>query len=344
MTPTAELDRPAWTIGTLLDWTAGFLHKKGAEYPRLDAVLLANVLGCRRIELYTRHTETATEDVRERYRELIRRRTEGCPVAYLVGQKEFFSLTFEVDSAVLIPRPDSEHVVLECLRLAKGMAGPRVLDLGVGSGNLSVAIAFHLKTARVVAVDLSASALAVAQRNAVKHNVAERIQFREGDLFAALQTGEQVDFVISNPPYIRTADIATLAVGVAGFEPKLALDGGPDGFAIFDRILSGATFDAGGNSSSRWGIQHEDARRKFETYPAYAARLLRCFLHPRVTCEAEVAINGRHLCRPPSPTSFNLSVFRSQLANATRRFAQRMPRPGPLNETGFLRHLAAPRN
>jgi release factor glutamine methyltransferase len=288
VTPTAELDRPAWTIGSLLDWTAGFLHKKGAEYPRLDAeVLLANVLGCRRIELYTRHTEPASDDVRERYRDLIRRRTEGCPVAYLVGQKEFFSLTFEVDAAVLIPRPDSEHVVLECLRLARGMTAPRILDLGVGSGNLSVACAFHLKTANVVAVDVSAAALSVARRNAIKHGVAERIQFREGDLFGAVQPGEQFDLVISNPPYIRTGDIATLAVGVAGYEPRMALDGGADGFAVFDRILAGAVkvlLPSGSLVLEIGAPQHEDARRKFGAFPAYelAETIYDGSRHPRV--------------------------------------------------------------
>jgi release factor glutamine methyltransferase len=272
----------------LLDWTAGFLHKKGAEFPRLDAeVLLAHVLGCRRIELYTRHAEPATEEIRERYRELIRRRTEGCPVAYLVGQKEFFSLTFEVNVDVLIPRPDSEHLVLECLRLAKGMAEPRILDLGVGSGNLSIAIAYHLKKAQVVAVDISAKALAMARRNALKHGVAERIQFREGDLFGALQPGEKFDFVISNPPYIRTADIATLAVGVAGYEPKAALDGGPDGFGVFDRILSGAleVLSPGGSLILEIGSpQHEEARRKFAAYPAYelAETIYDGSRHPRV--------------------------------------------------------------
>jgi release factor glutamine methyltransferase len=273
VTPTAGLDQTPWTIGSLLDWTAAFLLKKGAESPRLDAeVLLAHVLGCRRIELYTRHPEPATEDVRERYRELIRRRTEGCPVAYLVGKKEFYSLTFEVDPSVLIPRPDSEHVVLECLRLARGKAAPRILDLGVGSGNLSVALAFHLKTALVVAVDISAAALAVARGNAVKHGVDQRVEFREGDLFGPVAATEQFDFVISNPPYIPTAEVAALEVGVSKYEPKKALDGGESGFAVFDRIVAGAlaALLPGGSLILEIGApQHEDARRRIAAVSAF---------------------------------------------------------------------------
>src|SRR6266852_2553552 len=112
-----------WTIGRLLDWTVRYLADKGSESPRLDAeVLLAHALNCKRIELYTRHTEPASEEVRARFKDLIRRRIEGCPVAYLVGRKEFFSLSFEVNPAVLIPRPETEFVVIECLRLAKDMA------------------------------------------------------------------------------------------------------------------------------------------------------------------------------------------------------------------------------
>jgi release factor glutamine methyltransferase len=269
----AGQDQPSWTIGSLLDWTAAFLLKKGAESPRLDAeVLLAHALGCRRIELYTRHAEPATEAVREGYRDLIRRRTEGCPVAYLVGRKEFFSLTFEVDSSVLIPRPDSEHVVLECLRLAKGMVAPTLLDLGVGSGNLSVALAFHLKTAQVVAVDISPAALAVAKRNATRHGVDERIDFREGSLFEPVQAGEQFDFVISNPPYIPTADVPGLEPGVSKYEPKQALDGGVDGFAVFDRILAGAVdvLKPGGSLIVEIGVpQHDEARRKISAISQY---------------------------------------------------------------------------
>ena len=273
MAASAGQDQPNWTIGSLLDWTAAFLLKKGAESPRLDAeVLLAHALGCRRIELYTRHTDPATEEARERYRDLIRRRTEGCPVAYLVGQKEFFSLTFEVDSSVLIPRPDSEHVVLECLRLARGMTAPTLLDLGVGSGNLSVALAFHQKAAKVVAIDVSPTALAVARRNASRHVVDQRIDFREGDLFGPIRAGEQFDFVISNPPYIPTADVPGLETGVSKFEPKQALDGGTDGFAVFDRILTGAlaVLKPGGSLIVEIGSpQHEDARRKFAAIPDY---------------------------------------------------------------------------
>src|SRR5437867_7434484 len=138
---TVSTEQP-WTIGRLLDWTARFLAEKGSESPRLDAeVLLANVLQCERIALYTRYEETADEQARTRYRDLIRRRIEGCPVAYLVGRKEFFSLRFEISSAVLIPRPDTESIVVESLRLIRDMPQPDVVDIGTGSGAIAVAIA-----------------------------------------------------------------------------------------------------------------------------------------------------------------------------------------------------------
>lgn len=228
----------SWTIGRLLDWTTNFFQQKGSESPRLDSeVLLAHALGCKRIELYTRHTEEAPEQGRQRFRELVRQRIEGCPVAYLVGRKEFFSLEFEVNRAVLIPRPDTECVVVECLRLAKDVAEPAILDIGTGSGCLAVAVAKHHKTAHVTAVDIRAEALAVASRNAAKHGVAERIRFVEGDLFAPL-SGERFDFILSNPPYIPHDDLAKLPPGVRDYEPHGALDGGRDGFAVFDRLIA----------------------------------------------------------------------------------------------------------
>src|SRR3954470_24950897 len=144
MKPTAGTDQ-VWTLGELLDWTAKHLAHKGVEYPRLDAeVLLAHAAGCKRIDLYgTRYAETAAPEVRQSYRDLIRKRLEGCPVAYLVGRKEFYGLEFAVSPAVLIPRPDTEHVVIEALALAKRLAAPRIVDIGTGSGAIAVALARH---------------------------------------------------------------------------------------------------------------------------------------------------------------------------------------------------------
>jgi release factor glutamine methyltransferase len=234
-------DAGSWTIGGLLEWTARYLAQKGSDFPRLDAeVLLAHALGCKRIELYTRYEEAARDDVRARYRELIARRIEGCPVAYLVGRKEFYSLTFEVSPAVLIPRPESELVVLECLRLAKPFSQPRVLDLGTGSGNLAVTIAHQHLGAEVTAVDMSPEALELARRNAERHGVEGRLRLLQGDLFASLSPGEVFDFIVSNPPYIPHEEIGTLPEGVRNYEPHLALDGGPGGFVVFDKLLAGA--------------------------------------------------------------------------------------------------------
>lgn len=231
-----------WTVGELLNWTATFLAQKGAEHPRLDAeVLLAHANDCKRIDLYgLRFAEQAGDDLRSRYKDLIRRRLEGCPVAYLVGRKEFFALEFEVSPAVLIPRPDSELVVMTCLELAGRLPEPRILDIGTGSGNLAVATAHRHKGSQLTAIDASADALAVARRNAEKHGVADRIRFLHGDLLKPLAAGEMFDFILSNPPYIPHEDLDKLPVGVRDYEPRQALDGGPGGFAVFDRLVAAA--------------------------------------------------------------------------------------------------------
>jgi release factor glutamine methyltransferase len=285
---TAGKEQHGWSIGGLLDWTASYLVKKGSKFPRLDAeVLLAHALECRRIELYTRYEEPAPEEVRARFRELVQRRVEGCPVAYLVGRKEFFSLQLEVSPAVLIPRPESEFVVLECLRLAKDIAAPRILDVGTGSGNLSIAVAHQHKNAQVTTVDSSGEALAVAARNAAKHEVAERIRFLQGDLFAPLSPGEIFDFVLCNPPYIAHEDMPSLAPGVRNYEPHLALDGGPGGYVVFDRVIGQARnyLVPGGQLIVEIGApQHEEARARISAYPEYelAETIYDGSRHPRV--------------------------------------------------------------
>ena len=265
-------DQP-WTIKRLLEWTTKYLSDKHCEFPRLDAeVLLGFVMGCKRIQVYTRFEEEASDEMRTKFRDLIRQRVEGCPVAYLVGRKDFFSLELEVNRDVLIPRPDTETVVSECLRLAKETTAPTMLDIGTGSGAIAIAVAKQHKTATVTAVDLSAAALAVAQRNAAKHGVAERVRFLEGDVFAPLTADERFDFIVSNPPYIPHGDMAGLEKGVRDYEPHLALDGGADGFAVFDRLLAGAPghLKAGGYLLVEIGSPQEaPARTRIEAHGGF---------------------------------------------------------------------------
>jgi release factor glutamine methyltransferase len=284
----ATPDDRRWTIGGLLDWTARFLAQKGSESPRLDTeVLLAHALKCRRIDLYTRCGETAAAPDRERFRELVRRRLEGCPVAYLVGRKEFFALEFAVDPTVLIPRPESEFVVLEGLRLARGLPQPRVLDIGTGSGNIAVAVAHAHKGARVTAVDISPEALEVARRNAARHGAAERIELLAGDLFTPIAPGRRFDFVLSNPPYIARDDLPGLPAGVRDYEPHRALDGGDSGYAVFERLVAGARdyLEPGGYLIVEIGApQEQRARQQFALYPGYrlADTIYDYSRHPRV--------------------------------------------------------------
>jgi release factor glutamine methyltransferase len=262
-----------WTYGRLLDWTANFLAQRGSEFPRLDTeVLLSHTLGCKRIELYTRYDEPATEEERTRFKELIRKRLEGCPVAYLVGRKEFFSLEFEVGPAVLIPRPDTETLVVEALRLARELPEPNVVDIGTGSGAIAVALARQHKAAKVSATDISPEALAVAQRNAARHGVAERIRFLHGDLFEPIGAEERFDFILSNPPYIAREDLTKLPVGVRDYEPQLALDGGLGGYAVFDRLIHEAPrcLKPGGYLIVEIGAPQEGpTRQRLGAYPEY---------------------------------------------------------------------------
>lgn len=254
-----------WTLGKLLDWTTKYLTDKGSEFPRLDAeVLLAHAVGCQRIQLYTRYEEDAPEQVRTSFKESIRKRVEGCPVAYLVGKKEFYSLEFQVSPAVLIPRPDTEILVIECLRLAKGLTEPRILDVGTGSGAIAVAVAKNLPKAKVWAVDISKDALELAQGNAKKHGVANRIQLLHSDLLAALPADASFDLILSNPPYIPTDALPMLPPGVRDFEPRLALDGGPGGYRVISKLIDQARahLAPGGHMLIEIGVAQEQPVRE----------------------------------------------------------------------------------
>jgi release factor glutamine methyltransferase len=227
-----------WTLGRLLEWTTQYLRDKGAEFPRLDAeVLLAHVAGCRRIDLYTRFQEVASERVRGDYRHLVRRRVEGCPVAYLVGHKEFFSLDLQVTPDVLIPRPETEILVLELLQLARPMTNPTFVDVGTGSGAIAIAALKNHTGMRGLAIDCCAKALAVAARNADSHGVSSRLTFLQSDLFQGVSDVNRFDFIVSNPPYVASDAWAELPVGVRDYEPRLALVGGSSGYEVIGRLI-----------------------------------------------------------------------------------------------------------
>jgi release factor glutamine methyltransferase len=230
-----------WTIGRLLNWTADYLKQHGSESPRLEAeVLLAHARGCQRIELYTSFGDEADEALRTKFRALVKRRAEGAPVAYLVGHREFYSLDFRVTPDVLIPRPETELLVLALLDLVKATPGEgpvTVADVGTGSGIVAIAAARRAPRVRATALDISPQALTVAGENAQRLGVADRVEFLESDLLAAVPAGRTFDVVASNPPYISTAEMHTLARDVREHEPRLALEAGPTGTEVIERLI-----------------------------------------------------------------------------------------------------------
>jgi release factor glutamine methyltransferase len=239
--PTSTVAQEAWSIGRLLAWTDQFLAQKGSRSPRLDAeLLLAHALHCSRVELYTRYNDVAEDDVRSRFRDLVRKRSEDCPVAYLVGRKEFYSLSFEVNPAVLIPRPATETLVMECLKLARDVTAPKILDIGTGSGCIAIAIARQKRDAQLTATDINPAALDVARRNAAANKVSDRIRFVQGDLLEPIPNEERFHFIVSNPPYVTTDDWQRLEVNVRQYEPRQALEAGPEGLDVINRLIDQA--------------------------------------------------------------------------------------------------------
>lgn len=229
-----------WTVGRLLEWTSGYLKERGAESPRLDAeVLLAEARQCRRIDLYTTFDEIPADEIRTAFRELVRRRAEGTPVAYLVGRREFYSLPFRVTPDVLIPRPETEFLVVALLDLAKADPSQtcRICDVGTGSGIIAICAAVHLPQCQVTAIDISPAAIEVATENARTHGVDQRIEFVTGDLLADLPADREFDIVASNPPYVSTRELEQLASDVADHEPHLALAAGPRGTDVIERLI-----------------------------------------------------------------------------------------------------------
>jgi release factor glutamine methyltransferase len=231
----------SWTVGRLLQWTTDYFKKNGFSTPRLEAeVLLAEAKGCQRIELYTTYDEEADESSRTRFRELVRRRAAGEPVAYLVGHREFYSLPFTVTPDVLIPRPETEILVMQLLEAAKdrdAAATLEIADVGTGSGVIALSVAKHLPGCRVTGIDSSLAALNVARRNSDQLGVGNRVEFVQGDLLANLPTSQQFDIVASNPPYVSQSEFESLSGEVKNYEPRCALLAGSTGTEVIERLI-----------------------------------------------------------------------------------------------------------
>jgi len=231
-----------WTILELIRWTTAYFASHQVENPRASAeVLLAHALGSERLDLYLNYDQPLDRPELDRFKRLIRRRARGEPVAYIVGEKEFWSLDLLVNRKVLIPRPETECLVeAEGRYLAPLPPAPRrrVLELGTGSGAVVLALAAQYPAHRYFATDRHFSILALALDNIRRHRQSDRIHLLAGDWFTPLRrAGRPFDLIVSNPPYIASDVIGNLQPEISKFEPRLALDGGEDGLASIRHII-----------------------------------------------------------------------------------------------------------
>lgn len=210
-----------------------------ANLSTLDAEVLARqVLGWDRARFLADRNETATSVFLLQYEPLVARRERREPVSYILGMREFWGLTFEVGPDVLIPRQETEFIVEEALALAGKDSHPLIVDVGTGSGCIAISLALEIPGARVIATDLSKHALEVARRNAVRHGVADRITLVETSFLDGIE--DNVDIIVSNPPYVPSVSRPGLTPEVREYEPSVALFGGTDGLDGLRSVLEGA--------------------------------------------------------------------------------------------------------
>ncbi len=227
--------------GALLARLRARFARAGVDAPGRDArVLLGRVLGCGAAHLHAHPEKVVPQTVLAHLESLARRRIAREPLAYLTGEREFWSLPFLVSPAVLIPRPDTELLVARAAALLREARTPRVVDVGTGSGAVGLSVARELPGAAVFLSDVCPKALRVAARNAQGLGLAERVRLVASDLLCAFAPGEKFDLIASNPPYVASAEIERLMPEVAAFEPRLALDGGADGMRLIRRLLGEA--------------------------------------------------------------------------------------------------------
>ena len=217
-----------WTIREVLNWTRGYLEDVGIVQPRLEAeILLAHALDVDRLHLYLAPDKPLTNNERSRYRGVVKQRHSGTPLQHVIGEVSFYGLRFRVDREALIPRAETEELLDQVIKRAPRDRDIRCLDLGTGTGVIAVCMARYLPLAQVTAVDISPAALEIAQGNAMLNEVNDRIIFIQSDWFSHVEG--KFDFIVSNPPYIRSGELGSLPKEVRVHEPSVALDGGTDG-------------------------------------------------------------------------------------------------------------------
>ncbi len=226
------------TLLEVLKKSEGFLSKKGCASPRLDAeILISRALDMTRLEVYMQFERPMQETELEAIRGLIGRRSSREPVAYIEGKKEFWSKPFVVRPGILIPRPDTETLVEAALALIPEDEPLFVADIGAGSGCVGLAIASERPNIKLFSTDISPVAIKTVIENAIALGLRDRVAPLTGDLMSPIPGSRTIDIVVSNPPYIPSKEIETLAPEILEFEPRGALDGGEDGLDIYRRLI-----------------------------------------------------------------------------------------------------------
>jgi release factor glutamine methyltransferase len=240
---TISSEQKTWTILEIISTTAEYLRGKGIDDARLNAeLLLAHILGCRRIDLYANFDKPIRESEREQYKSLLKRRVAREPLQYIVRETEFMGLRFVVDKRVLIPRPETEVLVEKaievCRQFPEGTKRISILDIGTGCGNTAISVARFVGTANVMAIDNSTEALEVARTNVQNHDLASRVTLQRVDILqdSAHLTGGPFDIVISNPPYISEEEFKNLPLEICEYEPPGATCDSSDGLTFYRRI------------------------------------------------------------------------------------------------------------
>jgi release factor glutamine methyltransferase len=303
--PTAK----RWTIGDIVQWTQKYFAENNIETARLDAeVLLAHTLQRSRVYLYTHYDQPLQEAEAAQFGAYVRRRRAQEPVAYIVGKREFYGRDFDVSPAVLIPRPETEHIVEQALAFCQAQPQPtpwRIADVGTGSGILAITLALELPESSVVGLDVSAAALAQARHNSAAHGLSSSLQLLHSDLLEAV-AAQTFDLVVSNPPYIKTTEV--LPESVQRYEPAQALFAGSTGMQVIDRLCqqAAAVLRPGGRLIFEMGsTQESPARASVLATKFFEDISMVCDLAglPRILCATKKGAVDSSLCHAVSSSS-----------------------------------------